>query len=285
VPIKVQGLGINYSNPGVFRSEILIAESDPIVLNDYKEAYLDNPSKVITELNRELELRMQAQITHVKSDEHIMLHEQIMMLTRKGLNVFCYDPALSLEKRWKYSQNLAEQINTPHIAEQIEKSGLITALNQYFAELKSRKLSEAELYWFTLSSHWRLRTFFVLLMQLPFFFAGIVHVAAPYFFVKKFVERKFKRPVFWSSTKMAMLLVLMPLWNLILFWFAAHFLYLEWWLWILLFFAVYPVTLGFYLFRRNATLLIKSFRFNAQSLEKVVEMRNTLLKQMETFKL
>jgi hypothetical protein len=285
VPIKVQGLGINYSNPGVFRSEILIAASDPIVLNDYKEAYLDNPSKVITELNRELELRMQAQITHVKSDEHIMLHEQIMMLTRKGLNVFCYDPALSLEKRWKYSQNLAEQINTPHIAEQIEKSGLITALNQYFAELKSRKLSEAELYWFTLSSHWRLRTFFVLLMQLPFFLAGIVHVAAPYFFVKKFVERKFKRPVFWSSTKMAVLLVLMPLWNLILFWFAAHFLNLEWWLWILLFFGVYPITLGFYLFRRNATLLIKSFRFNAQSLEKVVEMRNTLLKQMETFKL
>jgi glycerol-3-phosphate O-acyltransferase/dihydroxyacetone phosphate acyltransferase len=63
VEIRVQGVGINYTNPGIMRSEVLVAAAEPIVLNNYREAYLENPSKVISELNRELELRMQAQ-TH-----------------------------------------------------------------------------------------------------------------------------------------------------------------------------------------------------------------------------
>ena len=100
VEIKVQGLGINYTNPGVLRSEVLIAGAEPLILNDYKDAYLENPSKVITELNRELEARMQAQITHVISDENVILHEQLQQLTRKGMHVHCFDQNHSLQERW-----------------------------------------------------------------------------------------------------------------------------------------------------------------------------------------
>jgi hypothetical protein len=282
VEIRVQGLGLNYTNPGIFRSEVLLAAAEPILLNDYKVAYLDNPSKVISELNRELELRMQAQITHVKSDEHLVLHEQIMMLNRKGMHVDCYDPQLSLEARWLYAQRLAAKLNALETDQHISIEPIKKQIADYFAGLHKRGLSEAELYWFAIQKNWRLYTFLKLLVQLPLFVIGLVHVTLPTLFVKRFVESKMKRPVFWSSTKLTLLMVLLPLWNVLLFRLAAQYISMDTWWWILLFAAINIVALGYYLFLKNTTLLIKSLRYNAQSLRSVVAQRDTVLQQLET---
>jgi 1-acyl-sn-glycerol-3-phosphate acyltransferase len=282
VEIRVQGIGINYSNPGVLRSDVLLAAAEPILLNDYKEAYLANPSKVISELNRELEQRMQAQITHVKADEHVVLHEQIMMLNRKGMHVDCYDPKLSLEARWLYAQQLANHLNTLSENQNESIASIKNQINAYLDSLRKLGLREAELYWFALQKNWRLLTFLKLMVQLPLFLVGLVHIALPTKLVKRFVENKMKRPVFWSSTKMTMLLVLLPLWNILLFAVTAQFISLDTWCWIALFFALNIVALGYYLFLKNTTLLIKSLRYNAQSLRSVVAQRDTVLQQLET---
>jgi 1-acyl-sn-glycerol-3-phosphate acyltransferase len=282
VEIRVQGLGLNYTNPGILRSDVLLAAAEPILLNDYKAAYLENPSKVISELNRELEQRMQAQITHVKADEHVVLHEQIMMLNRKGMHVSCYDPNISLEERWLYAQKLAAYLNTldSNAAERL--ATVKEQINGYLSTLQQTGLTEAELYWFAIQKNWRLLTFLKILVQLPLFLIGLVHIALPTLYVKRFVEKKMKRPVFWSSTKMTMLLVLLPIWNILLFALASNFIALDTWVWILLFFAFNLVALGYYLFLKNTTLLIKSLRYNAQSLRSVVAQRDTVLQHLET---
>ncbi|MEY4991802.1 MAG: hypothetical protein RI948_675 [Bacteroidota bacterium] len=282
VEIRVQGLGLNYTNPGILRGDVLLAAAEPILLNDYKAAYLENPSKVISELNRELEQRMQAQITHVKADEHVVLHEQIMMLNRKGMHVSCYDPNISLEERWLYAQKLAAYLNTldSNAAERL--ATVKEQINGYLSTLQQTGLTEAELYWFAIQKNWRLLTFLKMLVQLPLFLIGLVHIALPTLYVKRFVEKKMKRPVFWSSTKMTMLLVLLPIWNILLFALASNFIALDTWVWILLFFAFNLVALGYYLFLKNTTLLIKSLRYNAQSLRSVVAQRDTVLQHLET---
>lgn len=282
VEIRVQGLGLNYTNPGILRSDVLLAAAEPILLNDYKEAYLENPSKVISELNRELEQRMQAQITHVKSDEHVVLHEQIMMLNRKGMHVNCHDSKISLENRWLYSQKLAAYLNALSEDQNENIASIKNQINTYLDSLRKLGLNEAELYWFALQKNWRLLTFFKLIIQLPLFILGLLHIALPTLWVKSFVEKKLKRPVFWSSTKMTMLLVLLPIWNILLFVVAARFIALDTWCWIALFFALNIVALGYYLFLKNTTLLIKSLRYNAQSLRSVVAQRDTVLQQLET---
>jgi 1-acyl-sn-glycerol-3-phosphate acyltransferase len=282
VEIRVQGLGLNYTNPGILRSDVLLAAAEPILLNDYKVAYLENPSKVISELNRELEQRMQAQITHVKADEHVVLHEQIMMLNRKGMHVSCYDPNISLEERWLYAQKLAAYLNTLDSNSAEHLATVKEHINGYLSTLQQTGLSEAELYWFAIQKNWRLLTFLKMLVQLPLFLIGLVHIALPTLYVKRFVEKKMKRPVFWSSTKMTMLLVLLPIWNILLFALASNFIALDTWVWILLFFAFNLVALGYYLFLKNTTLLIKSLRYNAQSLRSVVAQRDTVLQHLET---
>lgn len=282
-PISVQGLGINYTNPGVLRSEVLISAAEPMVLNDFKEAYLENPNRVITELNRELENRMQQQITHLHNKEDMRLHEHLMMLSRKGMHVHCYDSNLSLFERWSYSQNLAAFIEQSNAQIKEDLHVLGQEIEGYIQDLERHKLSEAELYWFAIEPNWRIRTFLKLLIQFPCFLLGLIPVGIPFWGVKKFVERKMKRPVFWSSTKMAMLLVLIPIWTLILLQIASSYFQLNLWVWLSVVLGMNVISLGFYLFIKNFKLLVKSAKFNAQKLNTIVNHRETLVGKLDLF--
>lgn len=276
VEIKVQGLGINYTNPGVLRSEVLIAGAEPLILNDYKDAYLENPSKVITELNRELEARMQAQITHVVSDENVILHEQLQQLTRKGMHVHCFDQNHSLQERWQYSQKLAQFLNENNQENKPIWEHLTQKVQAYFSDLSSKKLTEAELYWFVLEKNWRRHQVLKLLLWFPFFILGLIHVALPYLWVKRFVEKTLKRPVFWSGAKMGMLLVILPLWNLIILAFAAKMISISWLYWLLYFMSLNFVAHGFHRFITTWKIWRKSLNFSAQNTTEIVNQRVAL---------
>jgi hypothetical protein len=260
------------------RSDVLIAAAEPLVLNDYKEAYLENPSKVITELNRELELRMQAQITHMQSDEDVILHERIMMLTRKGMNVHCYDPILSLKERWQYSQELAKKLNEGSLAQSSNWEELKASVHAYFLAIDRQKLTEAAVYNYAIDATWRRRNAFQLMAWFPMFFLGLFHIALPYWLVKRFVEKTFKRPVFWTGAKMGMLLVLLPIWNLILLSIASCFIELHWLVWISYFVALNMVAHGFHRFITAFAALKISKGQNAQKLNEFVIHRAALLK-------
>lgn len=281
VEIKVQGLGINYTNPGVFRSDVLIAGAEPIVLNDYKEAYLENPSKVISELNRELESRMQQQITHVKTDENVLLHERIMMLTRKGMNVACYDPKLSLQARWAYSQDLAQKLNENSLESKSNWNALKAEISSYFEQLKSMNITEAELYNLKIEKNSIAQLNWKLICWFPFYLLGLLHCALPYFWVKRFAEKTFKRPVFWSGAKMGMLLVLLPVWNLILLFIAAQFIKLPFLIWLVYFLFLNFVAHGFHRFITACRQRTRLKSLSAQNLDQFVEQRNELVEQLE----
>ena len=277
VEIKVQGLGINYTNPGFLRSEVLIAGAEPIVLNDYKEAYLENPSRVISELNRELELRMQGQITHLITDENVILHEQLMMLTRKGMNVHCFDQNLSLEERWQYSQNLAQALNENKYENNAIWEHLKQVIQAYFAELAKNKLTEAELYWFRIEKNWKQNQYLKMVLWFPFFLLGLIHVALPYFWVKRFVEKILKRSVFWSGAKLGMLLVILPIWNLVVLAVASNFICAGWLYWLLYFMCLNLVAHGFHRFITTWKIWRKSTNYSAQNTTEIVNQRKALI--------
>lgn len=124
------------------RSDLLIAESNPIILNDYKDQYLENPTKTINELNRMLESALIGVITHIKSENDFAFHEQVMMLTRKGMNPTCFDDHYSLQQRWAYSKDLAHFLNQFEGVLPSEIEELKSELSLYFQRLASNGLSE-----------------------------------------------------------------------------------------------------------------------------------------------
>ena len=212
--VYVNAIGCNYTEPNMALSELLISSGDRICLNDYREQYEQNPSGTITMLTRMLEQDMKNQITHVENMEWLEFHEQCMMLTRKGMDPICYDVKYTLEDRHFYSQELAKVLNEKS-ADQLEQlTGVRQEVKDYFSSLAAINISENERFLHATSS-WNLKNKVIkILLCLPFALLGIIHVGLFYFFIKRFVEKVFIRPVFWGSSKLIILIAVVGLFNI-----------------------------------------------------------------------
>jgi hypothetical protein len=222
--IYIAAVGCNYSDPNQMRSDILIATSDRICLNDYKQEYEENPNKVITDLTKLVEQLMKDQITHIEQKDWCDFHENVMRLTRKGMNAKNSDTSIPLIKRWHYSQNLAQWLNSKSEEEIAELNELKSEMNAYFSLQKKLKINENYLYELSKNTSLsRKKEFLYLIVLLPFALLGFIHCGLPYYGVKKFVEGSFKRKVFWGSVKLLLGMIAMGLLNIpFIFLFEAY---------------------------------------------------------------
>lgn len=281
--IYMAAVGCNYSDPGKMRSELLISTSKKICLNDYKDAYEANPNKVITEVTRLIEQMMQEQITHVQDKSKAPLHERIMMLTRKGMNNENADRSIPLVHRWKYSQHLAHWINSHSTEEDPKLAQLEEEANHYFSLLKKLKLDESDVHWKIIQPAGSTRKEGLLMILLfPFALLGFLHTALPYFITKRFVEKSFKRKVFWSSVKIIMGKLLIALVNLPLIFVFYSTIYPSWWLWIGYFFSIGLTGFAAYMWFTMLQSVQRKKKIAKMDLSKIIEKRSQLKKTMES---
>lgn len=199
--IFIQGLGVNYTDFNLRGSDVLIAAGSRIRLNDFKKDYEENSAKAITEVTRLVEADMRKLVTDVHDTELADIHEDLMMLTRKGMHPTCFDRRLSIEHRWEYAKKLADWMNSLDEGQIASIQALGLKLTQYKSQLSALDLSEQERYLSKSNAwdvSWKIIRFILLF---PIFMLGAVHAGPIYVFIKRWVETKFKRPVFWGSTK------------------------------------------------------------------------------------
>ena len=70
-------------------------------------------------------------------------------------------------------------------------------VSSYFNGLDSLKISENERYLNATKSWGIPKRLLTMLVSLPFALLGLIHAGLWYLLVKRFVEKVFKRPVFW----------------------------------------------------------------------------------------
>ena len=246
--IKVQPIGLNYTEPSTFRSDILMSCGEVIHLKDYKKLYDENPNKAVTVLMREVGKGIQENITYVRDRKKAPFHEQIMQLTRKGMNHENYDSKYSLVERFRYSQNLARRINEEFTDDNTSWNELKSQTESYFKQLKSKKAREADIHRFVKNGgkklailHW-----LYLFITLPLFLASCVHNLAPYLITKGIVENVFRRRVFWSGVKIVLGGLIWLLCNLPIFWLFPEYVYDSVGLALIYFFTVPAITFLFF---------------------------------------
>lgn len=278
--IYIAGVGCNYTEPNRMRSSLLISTSDPICLNDYQKEYQSNPNKIITELTLLAEKLMQDQITHIQNPHLTNLHESIMILTRKGMNSESYDKNLSLKSRYENSKNLAIWMNQAPI-DYLEPLKEVT--ENYFESLNKRNISDNEVYEI---EHKKVETrikIAKLLLLFPWSILGLIHCGLPYFAVKSFVEKKFKRAVFWGSTKMLFSMISIGLLNIpVIFLFDNFFNVSNWW-GLIYYLLIGLFGLGFYLSMTLIKDLIRSSKLKKENVNELINKRNqamSLLKKI-----
>ncbi len=227
--IYIAAVGCNYSNPNKMRSDLLVSTSDKICLNDYREQYGKNPNKVIADLTKRIEILMQEQITHVEKLALAPVHENIMKLTRRGMNADNFDRKISLLKRWKYSQSLAKWINKQDLETNEGLSEFKKEAESYFSILKRFKLEERLLFWkITNPGGSRMKEILTMIVLTPLAILGTLHLGLPYILIKRFVEKSFRRKVFYGSVKLILGKIIMGL-LMIPFIFLFHaYIYPSW---------------------------------------------------------
>jgi len=229
--VYMVAVGANYSNPNQIRSDYLISHSERFCLNDYEQLYKENPNKAMTEVTRRIEKLMQEQITHVEDKNLAPFHENIMKLTRKGMNADNFDRSIGLKARWRYSQALANWLNEQNIGENEALAKLKDDTEGYFKLLKRFRLQERILFWKIQNpSGSRAKEVLKMIVLFPFAIAGVLHLGLPYILVKKWAEKSFRRKVFWGSVKLVAGKILMGLMNIPAIFLFYHFVFPSYWL-------------------------------------------------------
>lgn len=199
--IYIAAIGCNYSDPSRFGSDLLIKNSKPILLNQYQSEYQENPSKVISEVTSIVEGLLIGELTHVEEIENAEYHEKIMIIERKGMfDSFSNNPDLA--ERWGYSSALANKINESKFK---ISSELKISIDTYFQKLKKIETSD-DLFYDSINNRFKPIHFFIQAALIPFSILGFAHCAIFYLLIKRFVEKKFRRDVFWGSTKLMMMI-------------------------------------------------------------------------------
>jgi hypothetical protein len=271
--VYISAVGCNYSEPNRMRSDLLISTSESICLNDYREEYLANSNKVITELSSLAEKMMQDQITHIENPHLTELHEAIMILTRKGMNATSYNKKYKLKDRYLYSKRLANWLNLEPI-ENLEP--LKEVAEDYIHSLKQMGVTDDEIWRLKNNQYDLAQKMIKLLLLFPLALLGALHCGLPYILVKKFVEKKFKRSVFWGSTKLLLCMILMGFLNMpILFYFDNFFNISSWW-GIIYYLLIGLFGLAFYISYSTLKEIIGQSRLNKVNTEKILEKREQL---------
>lgn len=237
--IYMCALGINYTDRNTMGSESILVNGDRICLNDYKEAYAANPSKTINEVTKLIEANMRESITYVADKNWYSFHENVMQLTRKGMNHENHDDKIPLKERWEYSRRLAGWMNAQKLDENEELVSLKKDMDSYFNLQKRMKIQDR----FVLAKDHpefknRTKELLMILFAWPLAILGMIHGFIPYIVVKKFTEKSFKRKVFWGSVKMMLGKLLGTIYNIPIICVVTHYFLPFWWLGILYYFLV-----------------------------------------------
>lgn len=221
--VYVVAIGCNYTDPNMARSELLLNSAEPICLNDYRSDYEENPSRTIAVLTTLLDADIKNNIIHVEKEEWLEFHDRAMKLTRRGMDPLCYDDSYSLEERYQYGRQLANSLNDKSEEELTQLNQVKSEVTSYFNGLDSLNISENERY-LDASKSWGIpKRLLIMLVSLPFALLGLIHAGLWYLLVKRFVENVFKRPVFWGSSKLIILMALVGLVNIPFIFLIAHY--------------------------------------------------------------
>lgn len=284
--IKVQTISLNYSHPKYFRSDVLLAFGDIIHLKDYHAIYNQNPNTAITQLTRDIQTSMQKELTYVEDKSLAPFVENILILTRKGMNHFHHNADIPLADRYRYSQRIANEINESFQANS-DLQALKPKTETYFKKLKTKKIDEnwVNRYASKKSLKWsKEKTLFWL--GSPILLLGLIHQYIPHLVIKRFVEKTFRRDVFWSGVKLLLGAAFSTLYNLPFLFLFYAFVYPSYWL-AFLYYLIVPVFSGLFTYIQVKKIqdLQKFAKANEKDLKELAEERAGLLADVHALKL
>lgn len=220
--VHIVPVGVNYTNPDQFRSEVKIDFGEPIRVLDYYPTYQENQAKGVNQLTNELRKHLAERVIHLENPEDDVWKEPLLDIHRNGssqrvLPRFSTDPApLFLEKKF------ADQLNA---LPEARKSKLKELVGQYTSLLAKAGTTDRGLMDHTSYS---MGNATILGMSWVLFLIGYALNFLPLYLGHAFAKKKAKNIEFRASVTIFVTMVLYPVYWLICL--VAALVIGKWWL-------------------------------------------------------
>jgi glycerol-3-phosphate O-acyltransferase / dihydroxyacetone phosphate acyltransferase len=203
--LTVVPVGINYSNPSQFRSNVFFNVGEPIKVSDYMDAYKELPAKTMNEFLADLTPKMKELIINIDDKKHEKVIEHIEEIykydffKKENLNIN------NLEHDFIYSTKIAEVFNNADETKTKTIDVLAKKTSAYFLGLKKLGLRD----WLFNASETNQLNYFLLIIRtiaiictLPFYNIGKIGSYIPYKLTSLITEKKVKVIEFKASFNM-----------------------------------------------------------------------------------
>lgn len=104
-------LGVNYTHPNDFRSEVFVETGEPIELKDYYRRYKEDNNKAVQELTQAVEQSMKPLVIHVEKNEDLELAEKLWRISKAQANPPFLPAVEQAGERFTKDKKISDRIN------------------------------------------------------------------------------------------------------------------------------------------------------------------------------
>lgn len=199
---RIIPIGINYSNPHYFRSDVFINFGKPIEISDYKDDYLRNEKETVIKLTGDIESRLKNLLVIVKDEKVNKLIKQIKILYRSKLS----DETRSEEKvlyDYYYSKEIVKVVEFYQKIHPEKVVAFEVKIDNYLKKLEQLNLRDSQIR--NSKVHLKIvNSFFYFIFGAPIFIYGYLVNILPYS-IALLLSRKINvRKDFIGSMKLAL---------------------------------------------------------------------------------
>lgn len=152
--VKILPVGLSYSAPNLFRSEVVVQYGAPVEAGEWQQAFAADPEKAIGDFTQVLEEKVRALVLHTHTLEKQPYVEQLETLMRQKF-------PKNRKEYFHFRKNLIEQ--------NIDNEGLMQETADYFSALQQAGLSDEGL---SAPKNRQGQRLAMLIAGVPLFFAG-----------------------------------------------------------------------------------------------------------------
>ncbi|MAZ37994.1 MAG: hypothetical protein CL842_11135 [Crocinitomicaceae bacterium] len=171
-------VGLNYSNPHLFKSDVLVNFGKPIIVSDYKDSFTKDAREAVVQLTVRIKSDLEAQMIVIENEELEKTIENIETLYRSALRQDNSEEAKGSQD-FKLSQDIVKAVE--HFA-QHEPAILIKFqrdIKAYLDDLEQSQLSDKQIRSASIKLD-VIRKFAYFLIGFPFFLFGLITNFIPF---------------------------------------------------------------------------------------------------------
>lgn len=284
--LQIVPIGLNYSDPHRFRSDVYVRIGEPISAVDFiQNSQID--TEEVRQLTAAVELEMRKTILHLDSEEEETLLLKVEKVYSSELRKEFAIEFDEQDREFEMQQELIQAIEYFNTREESKVTDLSREIDDYFDQLRSLGLAHRSLK--TQTTAYRIGLKLGFLFGAPFFLLGFLLNALPYFIVQSINKRLKIDETFQGSLILATGLIVYLLWYIGLTVGGSFIQGLSWWsllippiaytsgLYALIYTAAYQRS-------RNRKSAERMAKFDEEGIEDLHEQRQEILKKLENFK-